>query len=285
MLDRIDRVQLAVPDRKAAAAGWTAILGAEPDGEDRVSALAARRTRLRLGDGAVELLEPDGEGAVAQALRACGAHLFAAGASSPDLDALLARLRSRGARFDVEAGQAFVAPVAGLPGLRLVLSRSERRPSVGAVDALYEVTHLVADAAGATSRCAEVFGLDARSFVPIESPHYGYRGTLTLFHPDRLDRFEIVHPHVATQTMGRFFAKRGPSLYMAFAESGELSAIEDRARDGGAGFTGVPAADERDGQGLQTLFLHPPALGGMMLGISRRRWAWTWSGRPERARP
>jgi len=284
MLDRIDRVQMAVPDRKAAAAGWIAILGAEPDGEDRISALAARRTRLRLGDGAIELLEPDGEGAVAQAVRANGAHLFAAGASSADLDALLARLRSLDATVVVEAGQAFVAPVAGLAGLRLVLSRSERRPAVGAVDGLYEVTYLVADAPSATARCADVFGLDAESFVPIESPHYGYRGTLTLFHPDRLHRFEIVHPHVATQTMGRFFAKRGPSLYMAFAESGELPAIEERARARGAGFTAVPGAGERDAEGLQTVFLHPPALGGMMLGISRRKWAWTWSGHPERAR-
>ncbi len=283
MLDRIDRVQMAVPDRKAAAACWIAILGAEPDREDRVTTLAARRTRLRIGQGFVEILEPDGEGAIAEAVRANGAHLFAAGASSPDLDALLARIRSRGGSAVVEDGQAYLGADAGLPGLRVVLAPSERRPPVGAVDLLYEVTYLVADAPEVVARCADVFGLDASHFVPIESPHYGYRGTLTLFDPGRLDRFEIVHPGVATKTMGRFFAKRGASLYMAFAESGSLAAIEDRARSRGAGCTAFPPANQRDAHGMQTLFLHPPALGGMMLGISRRNWAWTWSGSPERA--
>jgi len=30
------------------------------------------------------------------------------------------------------------------------------------------------------------------------------------------------------------------------------------------------------------LWLHPPALGGTMLGISRPTMAWRWSGHPER---
>lgn len=285
MLDRIDRVQLAVPDRRAAAERWVAILGAEPDEEDRVSVLAARRSRLRIGSGFVEILEPDGAGPIADAVKAHGAHLFAAGASSPDLDALLARIESRGGTPVVEGGQAYFGPDPNLPGLRVVLSPSESRRSVGAVDKLYEVTHLVADAPAAVARCADLFGLDASGFVPIDSQHYGYRGTLTLFDRNRLDRFEVVHPGVATKTMGRFFAKRGASLYMAFAESDSLAAIEERARSRGDGCTAVPPADQRDEHGMQTLFLHPATLGGMMLGISRRNWAWTWSGHPERARP
>jgi hypothetical protein len=37
----------------------------------------------------------------------------------------------------------------------------------------------------------------------------------------------------------------------------------------------------RDGT-ADNLFIHPKALGGMMLGVSRATHAWTWSGHPER---
>lgn len=60
---------------------------------------------------------------------------------------------------------------------------------------------------------------------------------------------------------------------MCFAEAGNLAAVADRVRDAGGGIT--PVEDH-------TLFIHPQALGGVMLGLSRRTYAWTWSGRPER---
>lgn len=284
MLKTIDRVQLAVPDRRAAAEGWVALLGAEPSGEDRVAALGARRSRYRLGNGYVELLEPDGTGVVDGAVRARGPHLFAGGASCEDRDALLARLRERGASPAVEGEQIHLSPDdTGIPGLRVVVSDTEKRPSAGAIQHFYEVTDLVEDAPAAVERCADLFGLNAESFVPIESKPYGYRGTLTLFHPERLDRFELITPLQPDNTMGRFFSKRGQTLYMAFAECGDLPALEERARERGAGFTPVPGPDPRGPEGPQTIFLHPPALGGMMLGLSRPGWAWRWSGRPDRA--
>ena len=57
MLTRIDRIQLAVPDREAAASGWMELLGAVPAGEDRVACLSASRGRYRLGRGYVEFLQ------------------------------------------------------------------------------------------------------------------------------------------------------------------------------------------------------------------------------------
>jgi hypothetical protein len=284
MLKQIDRVQMAVPDRMAAAEGWVALLGAEHAGDDRLAGLAARRSRYRLGAGWIELLEPDGAGPVADAVAGCGAHLFAAGTSTEDLEGLVARIRERGGAPLVEGGQAFLAPVdTGVPGLRVVLSEELSPPPLGAIATLYEVTCLARDVPTAAGRCADRFGLDAGSFVPIDSSHYGYDGTLTLFDPERLDRFELITPRIPANTMGRFFARRGECLYMAFAESGDLAAIEERARERGAGFTAEPPPEKRDERGAHTLFLHPPALGGMMLGISRPSWAWLWSGRPERA--
>jgi hypothetical protein len=273
-------VQLAVPDRGAAAQGWLELLGAEPAGEDAVAGLAALRSRYRLGDGFIELLEPDGSGPLAEAVGHRGTHLFAAGAATFDLPAVRERLQRRGAEFLEEGGQLHLP--AGGHGLRVVISADEVLPPVGAIDGLYEVTNLVADAQTAVRDCADSFGLNAGSFVPISSSNFGYAGVLTLFHPDRLHRFEIITPHVAQNTMGRFFGRFGESLYMAFAESGELAAIEARAAAAGAGYPAVPPAAGRASEGAHTLFLHPGALGGMMLGISRRSYAWTWSGHPER---
>ncbi len=283
MLTRIDRLQMAVPDRSLAARGWVSLLGAEHAGEDRLTGLAAQRSRYRLGDGFVELLEPDGAGPLADVVKKRGAHLFAAGAATADLDALHARLRGRGVEPLAEGGQLHLdASAAGGHGLRLVLSADVPLPSVGAIDCLYEVTNLVRDSKAAVDVCAALMGLDPEAFVAIESSHYGYDGTLTLFDPDRLDRFELITPRVAENTMGRFLARFGESLYMAFAESGELSAVAERVAEAGLGHTLVPPGEPGAGGAPHTLFLHPAALGGMMLGLSRRGFAWTWSGHPER---
>jgi hypothetical protein len=285
MLKRIDRLQVAVPDRSVAAESWTRILGAEPAGEDRIACLGASRTRLRLGDGFIELLEPDGAGSLSDAVAKRGAHLYAAGATTDDLDGLVAHLRSQGLDASLEGGQAFLDPVAaGEVGFRVVLSADEKRDAVGNLDFFYETTLLVSNAPEAAASCARIFALDPDAFIPISSEEYGYDGTLTLFDRDRLGRFEVISPNEPSKTMGRFFGRFGESFYMAFAESHTLTDIETRARELGAGFTLVPPEENRTG-GADTLFLHASALGGMMLGISRPTQAWQWSGHPERVEP
>jgi len=282
MLKRIDRLQVAVPDRGAAEECWTRLLGAEPAGEDRVACLGARRTRLRLADGFIELLEPDGTGILSDRVAKRGAHLYAAGATTDDLDGLVAHLRSQGLEPVLEGDQAFVDPsTSGDVGFRVVLSPDEEREAVGELDFFYETTLLVSNAPGGATRCAQIFALDPDAFVPISSKEYGYTGTLTLFDRDRLGRFEVISPNNPDNTMGRFFARFGEAFYMAFAESHTLADIEMRARELGAGFTVVPAKENRPG-GADTVFLHASALGGMMLGISRPTQAWQWSGHPER---
>ncbi len=286
MLTRVDRLQLAVPDRRAAAAGWVGLLGAEHEGDDRVAALGARRSTYRLGSGRVELLEPDGTGPVATAVAERNGHLYAGGMSTHDLGALVAHLRTRGVEPPVEGDQVHLdADHTGGHGLRLVVSAGDRDGSpspVGMVDFFYEVTNLVRDAAGATSHYADLLGIDSSAFVPISSDRYGYSGALTLLDPDRLDRLEVITPDKAGSTMHRYFERFGESLYMAFAESGRLSAIAERVAESGAVAT-IERGDDGPGEHEpNTIFLHPAALGGMMLGLSRRTLAWVWSGHPER---
>jgi hypothetical protein len=198
---------------------------------------------------------------------------------------LVAHLQNQKLDVAVEGSQAFVDPgAAGQLGFRVVVSPEEERVAVGDVDFFYETTLLVADAEDATASCAQIFALDPTGFVPIASKDYGYSGVLTLFDRDRLGRFEVITPGDPTNTMGRFFARFGQSFYMAFAESRALAAIEARARERSASFTVVPPKERSPG-GADTVFLHPSALGGMMLGLSRPTQAWQWSGHPERVEP
>lgn len=88
----------------------------------------------------------------------------------------------------------------------------------------------------------------------------------------------MITPTDAGQTMGRFFGRRGPSLYMCDAEAHDLEPLRERLLD--------HAPDERTGppSGVppDNLFVHPRALAGLLLGVSRTTCAWTWSGKPER---
>ena len=65
---------------------------------------------------------------------------------------------------------------------------------------------------------------------------------------------------------------------MCYAETPDVGAIVRRLNLKQARFTargGDPEA-ERDG-----LWIHPSALSGLLLGVSRTTAAWEWSGRPE----
>lgn len=283
MLTRIDRVQIAVHDVKAASKGWIDILGAEPAGDDRIAGLNAKRRRLRIGSGLIEFLEPDGAGPVAEAVGKRGAHLFAAGAASADLAKLAARFKAKGIKPIAESGQLHLNENdTGIPGLRLVLSEDVALPAVGAIDFLYEATILSADTEGVTRAMNDLLDLDGSNYTEITSEVFGYRGTLTLFEKDKLDRLEVITPTVQGTTMERYFRRFGQSLYMAFAETAQMSLIEDRARAAGVGFT----VDRPEGRAAHLpadqIWLHPATLGGMMLGLSRPSMAWFWSGHPER---
>lgn len=274
----IDRIQLSVRDRAATAEAWERLLDAAIVRKDRVAALGALRTVLAVGTSEVELLEEDGAGHVQEA----GLGLFAAGFASEDLSALQDHLRSHGVDMASEGDQLFIAADAlDSQGLRVVLSPAAERRRQGLLSRLYEVTNLVPNPKSWCQRFARLFALDPRAFVQIRSENFGYDGSLTLFEAGELDRIEIVNPYDQDKTMGRFFAKRGPCMYMCYGESDRADEIRDRARAHAPTHWTGP-----DGQKpVDNLFLHPLALGGVMLGISRASYAWTWSGSPERVEP
>lgn len=278
MLQRVDRMQLAVRDRAVALHTFADLFGAQPVRRDEVRRLNARRSVLRAGESQFELLEPAGEGPLADHLQRWGEGAFAAGFSTPSVDRLARRLSEKGITFEEEGDQLFIEPDQ-TRGMRMVISAAAEAEPAGRISFLYEVTNIVPDHAEAASFYAGAFGLDATRFCPIASHQFGYTGTLTLFNPpQRLDRIELTQITDPSGAMGRFFAKRGPSIYMCFAEAPDLQPIIETLTARGARYTADPAPASG-----QTLFIHPTALHGMLIGVSRTNAAWTWSGRPELA--
>ena len=276
MLHRVDRMQLAVRDREEASRTFAAALGACKDREDHLRIYNAHRTVVQAGQSEFELLEPAGDGPVADHLERWGEGIFAAGFSTADLPALAAHLRSAGVQFTEEAGQLFIAPDQ-TRGMRAVISADRAVNAPALITHLYEVTNIVADHQDAAQHYARIFGLDASRFCPIKSERWGYVGTLTLYNPPaQLDRIEITQTTEQSLAMGRFYARRGESLYMCFAETENIRPIAEGLKARGARYM----ADE---DFVGSMFIHPSALCGMLMGISRTNEAWKWSGRPDLA--
>ncbi|MFZ0888963.1 MAG: VOC family protein [Candidatus Binataceae bacterium] len=280
MLRQVDRVQIAVRDLAAAATTISEILDARQVRHDEVEPLRARRLTMRAGGAFIEILEPREPGPVADFVQRWGGGLFAAGFSVPDLNRAAERLESARARFEDSGGQLFVEPSATF-GMRVVLSPYQEYRQPGLIKGIYEVTNVVADWRAAAERYTSLFGLDSSRFVPITSEQFGYTGSLLMFDaPARLDRIELAQITEPDKAMGRFYARRGDSLYMFFVEADDVDAIEARLKRCQARY----APERRDEAGLATLFIHPSAFCGVLVGVSRTETAWMWSGDPQRAR-
>lgn len=280
MLGRVDRIQMTAGDAEATARRWCELLDGTVLGADRADALGAMRVTVQLGDSLVEILEPVAAGLARDHLALGRGGPFSVGVTAADVDALRAHLASEGIPCREIDGQLFLHESdLRIPGLNVLVSPPGERQPVGLLKNLYEATHLTGDASRAAADIARLFGLDADAFVPIRSDQYGYEGTLTLFNANELYRIETITPFDRSKTMGRYLDRFGPSLYMCYGETDDVGAVRERLKAiAPADWTG--SDDNDDG-----LFIHPRALGGVMLGVSRTTHAWTWSGYPERRIP
>lgn len=274
MLTRLDRIQLVVDDRRTAAERFVALFGAQPVAEDASAFLGARRTILQAGESLVELLSPVADGPVRDFAARWGQGLYGVGFATPSLDAMAARLEANRVPFIAEQGAIYLREARyGMP--TVIVPEVPRQP-VGDIRSIYEVTNPVPNWREAADYYTRIYGLEPTRFCPIRSQLYGYEGTLTLFDPpNRLDRIEI------TQTFGggamdRFFQRRGPSLYMCYLETNDVPLLEARLQS-----MGLPYAPAEGRPPGTNIFIHPRALFGVLVGVSRTNFAWLWSGRPE----
>ncbi len=274
MLTRLDRIQVVVEDRNEAARRYAAIFGAQPLAEDASSVLGARRTTLQAGESLIDLLTPVAPGPVRDFADRWGQGLYGVGFATPSLDAIAARLEANRVAFTAEHGALYLgeAPY----GMPTVITQDIRRQPVGDIRSIYEVTNPVPSWRDAAAYYARIFGLDPARFCPIRSQLYGYEGTLTLFDPPRrLDRIEITETS-GGGAMDRFYRRRGPSLYMCYLETDDVPLLEARLQS-----MGLPYAPAEGRPPGTNIFIHPRALFGVLVGVSRTNFAWLWSGRPE----
>lgn len=273
MLDRVDRIVVAVRDAATAARTFERILGAELRGEASSARLGGRGFTLGIGESEIDLLAPAGEGPVAAFVAARGEGLLAAGFATERFETLRGRLASRNAPFAEEHGRLHLAPEA-TAGMPVVVAPLEERIGPGPVSRLYEVTKMTADWRAEAERLTDLFGLDPGRFHPITSEAFGYSGMLLMFNPPaRLDRIELSQVTDPASAMGRFVARRGETLYMCFVESDDPEAIVSRLEHAGARWTDAPGDD-----GHEHFFIHPATLHGVLMGVSRTGVAWRWSG-------
>lgn len=280
MLERVDRILMAVRDRKTASENFIKLLGAEVARESHSQHLKANRTILALGESEVELCQATANGPISRFIQRWGEGLYAGGLSAADLGKLHKHLRAEKVRTFEDGEQIFLDPEQTF-GAPLVLSQFKpRAAAAGPVNYLYEITNtLKSDWNEASAFYTRIFGLDPKRFSPLQSHKYGYKGTLTLFNPpERLDRIELSETHDTSFAMGRFVAKRGDSLYMCFVDANNVTEIAERLQRGNVKWTPRTPKEQPERHGL---FVHPTALNGLLLGVSRRSLAWEWSGRPE----
>ena len=283
-MTEVDRLLVATADAAAAGEAWRNLLGAEEVLREPCVELAAVRHVFRIGRSEIEFLQPDGGGPIAEALsRRRRAHVWAAGASSPDPAAVAGTARSTGAETARLGDRHLVTLNIEDAPIRFVISPEAERSPVGRLDFLYEATVLAADQAKAVNQIRDAFGLDDAIFTRITSEAFGYTGVLTLFRPGQLHRFEVITPIDAGKTMARYHAREGACFYMGFGEARDLMEIERRIEPSGR-TTDRPKGRRAD-EPPDQVWIHPTALGGVMLGVSRPTMAWMWSGHPERVAP
>jgi hypothetical protein len=285
LLERVDRMQLAVNDRTAAEDTFARLFGAERARLDESAYLNAWRTVLSIGESELELCEARGPGIVRDFVERWGEGLLCAGYAATRVDALAAHLDAIGAPYLREGDQLYL-PGTTTAGFPMVISPLAERARVGPVSFFYEATNtLDSDWRAVADLYTKLFQLDPTKFSPISSARFGYEGTLTLFDPPaRLDRIELSQTfRDRPSAMRRFVEKRGgDSLYMCYLETDDYDALQRRLLEGGATLIprGASIETERDG-----CWVHPKSLHGLLLGISRESLAWEWSGRPERVQP
>ncbi len=280
MLDKVDRMQLVVRDASVASRTFEKLLGAQPNREEHSAYLNAKRVVLSVGHSELDLCEPTGDGIAQHQLENYGEGLLTAGFSTKDVSALAGHLDALGEPYTRNEQLLYLAPDVTF-GLPMVISPSQERQRVGPVNFFYEATNtLQTDWQSVAERYAKLFRLDSARFSRISNTRFGYDGTLTLFDPDKgLDRIELSQTFADQPgAMRRFVEKRGDSFYMCFIEAHDFDGLKERLLTNGASLTPRSEAIEKE---RDTVWVHPKSMHGMLLGISRPGFAWTWSGKPD----
>ncbi|MGB6056393.1 MAG: VOC family protein [Burkholderiaceae bacterium] len=284
MLKSVDRVLVAVKDLDNAERNYRDVLGATPIADFDSRHLNAKVRRMALGTTEVELCLAHGDGPVQAQLQRYGEGLVCGGVTTADPAALQRLLAERKVRF-VEADDRLYLDGADLYGLPLVVSTAPATPVArvpGPIEFLYELTMVLRSSWKEVAEAyADRLGLQRDYLVDITFKRFGYEGVLMMFDREHLDRIELAEAHDPAFAMGRFSAKRGDAFYMCYVQTDNLADVIERLERHQHRWTRrTDTPVEQAG-----LWIHPSALNGVLMGVSRTSLAWGWSGQPERVQP
>ncbi len=260
MLDRTDRIALAVPGADEAAATFARIFDTIVVGDEADADAGARRVTLQWGRDQLELFEPTGPGPAADFLAAGRRGLFAGGFSMDDPAAVATRLERAGVRVHQQSSDRFVVFQEDLDGTGLILSKTAEHDRVGMADTIWQITFAVPDMDAAVSRYSELFGLGDTFTNRYQSEQYGYDGAITWFDARDggvLDSLEYLEPTDPEAAVARFLRKNGAGIYMASIETADIPEIRERVTMTGPGW------DPTDFGG----FIHPLRLHGLLVAL------------------
>lgn len=268
MLQRINRVLVAVPDLDAACAAFMRGLGLQRGRRLAVPDVGAITEALPLGDGWVQLLQPSEDGPVARFLQQHGAGIYGIGVETPSLADCRLRVEQSGRQaHPLRLGDTELVCLKReqLPGATVWFTAAGDGPQPADNSSpflgIHEATCLVENREGAAETYARVFGPPQR-VERARNDAYGFLGQSLLYgSPPQECSIELAQPAGPDAAIARFWRKHGPSIYMVTLATDDFPRACRGFEERGVRHTREPSAP--DG----TAFVHPTALAGCFVGV------------------
>ena len=260
MLERTDRIALAVVDTDAAAESYREIFDTEVVEDLADDVAVARRVTLQWGRDQIELFEPTGQGPVASFIDSGRRGLFSGGFSCADPGAVAARLEERGIRVHEQGADRYVVLPEDLDGTGVTLTARVDRPRVGLNDKIWQITYAGPNLRQTVDRYSALFGIESKFTNFYHSDTFGYDGAITWFEArdgGLLDSLEYLEPTEDDAAVARFVRRTGSGIYMCSIETDRMAEIRERVTATGPGWDG------RETVG----FIHPRRLHGLLVGL------------------
>ena len=260
MLERTDRLALAVPDVDAAISTYARIFDCTVVDDRRDVEAGARRVTLQWGQDQLELLEPQGPGPVLDFLQRERSGIFAGGFSLADPAALANRLEDKGIKVHQQEADRFIVFPDDFHGIGIILSRRVDRDRVGLSDKIWQITYAGPGLTQELDRCTDLFDLATRFTNQYTSEQFGYDGAITWFDArdgGLLDSLEYLEPTDPHKAVARFVKRNGSGIYMASIETDEVEQIKARIERAGPGWSGTEFGG----------FIHPRRLHGLLIAL------------------
>lgn len=264
MLERTDRVALAVPECGPAIETFARIFDTQVVDDRRDAEAGARRVTLQWGRDQLELFAPTEPGPVADFLAQGRRGLFAGGFSLADPAPLASRLEREGVRVHEQGDGRFVVFPADLDGTGVILSKRVEHERVGLNDKIWQITFAVPHREDALAKYSRLFGLESMFTNRYVSDRFGYDGAITWFDArdgGLLDSLEYLDPTDPEKAVARFVGKVGNGIYMASIETDDVAEVRQRVTSTGPGWDGMSDGDFGG-------FIHPLRLHGLLLGLT-----------------